>query len=127
MSVPSPRHERARLWQALALGPRILALDAALAADPSLDVVEVHPEVCFAELTGEVLPPKKTTAGATRRIAALQAWRPDVLDTLADTPGDVPLDDALDALAALWSAVRWGAGRARTLPEGATDRPFIAV
>lgn len=113
--------------QALALGPRILALEAALAAGPALDVVEVHPEVSFAELAGAVLPPKKSVSGAARRIAALQSWRPDVLEALSQTPQDVPLDDALDALAALWSATRWRTGRARVLPPGATAAPFIAV
>ena len=61
-----------------------------------------------------------------KRILAVDD-EPDVLDTLADTPRDVPLDDALDALAALWSAVRWRDGRARTLPDGAAERPFIVV
>ena len=64
---------------------------------------------------------------ATERLAALLSWRGDVADALATAPPDVPVDDALDALAALWSAVRWRDGQARTVPADATQRPFIAV
>jgi predicted RNase H-like nuclease len=113
--------------QALGLATRILALDAALAANPALIAVEVHPELSFAELAGRVLVRKKSAAGVGERIAALLTWRDDIATTLASVPPDVPIDDALDALAALWSAVRWRDDRARTLPAAAVERPFIAI
>lgn len=113
--------------QALGLASRILALDAALAADPSLRVVEVHPELSFAALAGRVLARKKSAAGVGQRIAALSAWCADVAPALGSAPPDVPIDDALDALAALWSAVRWRDGTARTLPPDARTPPFIAI
>ena len=113
--------------QALGLASRILALDAALAADPSLCVVEVHPELSFATLAGRVLDRKKSAAGVGQRMAALSAWREDIATALGSAPADVPIDEALDALAALWSAVRWRDGSARTLPPDARTRPFIAI
>ncbi len=54
--------------QALHLAPRILALDAALASREPRLVVEVHPELSFAELSGGVLDRK--TFGWRRAAAA---------------------------------------------------------
>lgn len=113
--------------QALGLATRILALDAAVDEASGRTVIEVHPELSFAALAGRVLERKKSAAGVGQRVAALHAWRGDIADVLGAAPTDVPVDDALDALAALWSAVRWRDGRGRTLPEGASTRPFIAV
>lgn len=113
--------------QALALGPRILALDQVVAAHPNRSIVEVHPELSFAALAGRVLDSKKRAAGVGQRISALATWLPGVAEIVGRAPADVPIDDALDALAALWSATRWRDGTARTLPAGAHRRPFIAV
>lgn len=113
--------------QARALGPRILALDAALAAMPGHRVVEVHPELSFAELAGHVLDRKKSPEGVEQRLTALAEWVPGVHGLVALRPRDVPLDDALDALAALWSAVRWRDGLARSLPPDALSAPRIVV
>ena len=90
------------------LVPKIREVDA-VADDPRL--VEVHPELSLAELAGTgPLVSKKTAAGRAARLTLLRDWLPD----LAAVPGG---DDGLDALAAAWSALRWQAGRARTLPE----------
>jgi predicted RNase H-like nuclease len=113
--------------QALALGPRILSLDSHLASAPRHRVVEVHPEISFAELAGRVLVSKKSAAGVGQRVAALETWLPSTARTLAEAPFDVPVDDALDAMAALWSAVRWRDGQARTLPSVAATAPRIVV
>lgn len=91
-------------WNLLA---RVREVDAR-ADDPRL--VEVHPELSFAELAGEVLASKKTVAGRAARLAALRTWLP----SLPAVPGG---DDWPDALAAAWSAGRWHAGTARTLPD----------
>lgn len=113
--------------QALHLAPRILALDAALADRPGHRVVEVHPELSFAELAGRVLDRKATPEGIGQRVAAVRTWLPEVDAVIARRPSGVPLVDALDALAALWSAARWRDGRARTIPARATEAPFIVV
>jgi predicted RNase H-like nuclease len=94
--------------------PRVREVDE-VADDPRL--VEVHPELSFAHLTGTgPLPSKKTAAGRAARVEALRGWLPDLA---AD---DVPAgDDGLDALAVAWSAQRWLAGTATTLPA---DPPY---
>jgi predicted RNase H-like nuclease len=96
---------------------RIREVDA-VADDPRL--VEVHPELSFAVLGGGALPSKKTAAGRAARLAALDGWLRAA--TLEDVPAG---DDGVDALACAWSALRWYAGTARTLPElpsGGVDR-----
>lgn len=92
------------------LVPKVREVDG-VADDPRL--VEVHPELSFAELGGTgALPSKKTAAGRALRIETLRGWLPDLI---AD---DVPAgDDGLDALAVAWSAHRWLAGAARTVPD----------
>lgn len=112
--------------QAMGLAERILALDAALTV-ASATVIEVHPEVSFAELTGRPLTSKKSARGVAERLLALDAALPQARDALAQTPPDVPVDDALDALVALWSARRWRDGAARTLPPNSHEPPFIGV
>lgn len=116
--------------QAMGLAERILVLDDVLAhttTDGHAIVLEVHPELAFAEMTGTVLASKKSAAGVGQRLVALGAWLDDVDRALSGAPPDVPVDDALDALAAAWSAARWRDGRARTLPSSATSPPFIVV
>jgi len=113
--------------QALGLAERVLALDRALHRRSRVRVVEVHPELSFTELTGRTLPSKKSAAGVAARFAALRGWRPDTEQVVARAPADVPIDDALDALAALWSALRWREGLARTLPADALAPPFVAI
>ena len=88
------------------------------ASDPRL--VEVHPELAFVELSGKVLPAKKTAQGVARRIQALDGWV-DVLGALTSAPPRVPVDDALDALAAAWTAVRVAAGTSRSFPADGGD------
>jgi predicted RNase H-like nuclease len=97
------------------LVPKMREVDAA-ADDPRL--VEVHPELSFVALAGTpaALPSKKTPDGRALRTALLRRWLPDL-----DARDGVPRgDDALDALAAAWSAARWVAGTARSLPERPT-------
>jgi predicted RNase H-like nuclease len=76
---------------------------------------------------GPPLASKKSAAGVGQRLAALRPWLPSVEAALGGCPSDVPIDDALDALACLWTAERWAAGTAMTIPEGASRPPFIAV
>ena len=84
-----------------------------IADDPR--VVEVHPELSFAALAGRVLAPKRTATGRAERVAALRSWLPGAFD-IAELPGGRDAVDALDALAAAWSARRWLTGHATCLP-----------
>lgn len=99
--------------QALGLAARILDVDRLL---PEPRIIEVHPELSFLEMTGRVLDSKKSASGATQRIEALTAWDPAVTAALAHRPSGVPMDDALDALAALWTAQRHAAGASCGIP-----------
>jgi predicted RNase H-like nuclease len=93
-------------------------------------VVEVHPETSFAVMAahfGLPLPPgKRSAAGAAHRVRLLQRTLPglDVVEALTGVPvgcgprDRVPVDDALDALAAACSALRHAYGQARVLGTG---------
>lgn len=106
--------------QALALSPRVLDVDRCL---PDDRLIEVHPEISFAEMTGGVLAPKKGSIGEAQRLAALAVNLGDQIDDLTAfmnlRPRAVPLNDALDALAVLWTAIRHQRGLSRSLPERA--------
>ena len=78
-------------------------------------LVEVHPELSFAALAGRVLAPKRTAEGRAERLAALDTWLPGAVGR-SDLPSGPLAIDALDALAAAWSAARHLAGTARVLP-----------
>jgi predicted RNase H-like nuclease len=88
--------------------PKIREVDD-VADDPRL--VEVHPEVSFARMTGQVLPSKHSAIGRSARLAAVSTCWPEI-ETVPHG------DDGLDALAAAWSARRWWLGQAETLPPG---------
>jgi predicted RNase H-like nuclease len=102
--------------QAFGLREKILEVDAWVRSRPTVAVLEVHPELSFAVMTGApVLAKKKTDEGQTARLAALAAAGiapPSVLK------GDgYAADDVLDACAAAWTAARRTTGLARSLPE----------
>ena len=101
--------------QAFALRAKILEVDAWLRSRPTVDVVEVHPEVSFTTMTGGPLPGKRTPEGQQARLDALAAAgvaRPSVLKGSGYAP-----DDVLDACAVAWSAHRRATGEARWLPD----------
>lgn len=103
--------------QAFALRPKILEVDAWLRTRPTVDVVEVHPEVSFAAMRGGAPVPagKRTDDGQRQRLEALAAAgvaRPSVLSGRG-----YGADDVLDACAVAWSAARRAAGVARSLPD----------
>ncbi len=103
--------------QAWHIVARITELDRWISPERQRKVVEVHPELSFRRLDPRVVEPKRTARGAGQRIRALTG--PYDLD-LAELPREVPLVDALDALAAAWSAERHRAGAAEVL-GGDTD------
>ncbi len=101
--------------QAFALRAKILEVDSWLLSRPTVDVVEVHPEVSFATMSGGPLPGKRTAEGQQARLAALAAAgiaRPSLLKGSGYAP-----DDVLDACAVAWSAHRRATGEARWLPD----------
>ena len=111
---------RAISRQTFHIGAKILEWDA-LPQRPA-QVVEVHPELAFRRLAPTVaFAAKKTARGAGQRIAALAGWLPPAR-ALGDLPTGVRLDDALDALAAAWSAGRWARGVAEVLGPERDDR-----
>jgi predicted RNase H-like nuclease len=98
--------------QAYALRRRILEVDALAEHDER--IVEVHPEVSFAELAAAVLTHSKRTAeGLVERRRLLAGAGIDV----PEAPG-VPEADLLDAAVAAWTARRYRHGKAKPLPEG---------
>jgi predicted RNase H-like nuclease len=83
-------------------------------------LIEVHPEVSFSILAGEVLTSKKKPPGRSARRALLERAFPEVeitssIDALEYPTKEVAEDDQLDACVALWSAIRFAEGRAEIL------------
>lgn len=104
--------------QAFNICPKIADVDAAL--DPALQdrVVEAHPELTFLELRGGggVVDPKRSAAGRAARRVLLAGVLPGAAHALSSRPRGAAADDALDALAVLWTARRYAEGRAVRVP-----------
>jgi predicted RNase H-like nuclease len=106
---------------------RSAVLEAEAVARHDRRLVEVHPELTFVALSGRVLPGKRTAAGVAARLGALtgelEPWLGEgaVLAAVAACPPGVPVDDALDALAAAATAGRLAAGVARSYPQRPLD------
>jgi predicted RNase H-like nuclease len=98
-----------QMWNIVA---KVTEVDAWIGPERQRTVVEVHPELSFRALDPHVDAPKKTARGTGQRLRALGAW---VDLDLAEAPAGVPVDDALDAVAAAWSAARWRDGVAEVL------------
>lgn len=103
--------------QAYGLRHRVLEAER-FAAGAGHPVLEVHPEVVFAELHSRPLTVRKPTwAGAALRHRLL-ADRDIALDGDLGLAGhDVAVDDVLDAAAVAWTARRYATGVARSLPD----------
>lgn len=104
--------------QAFSFAPKVAEVDRFMT--PSLQAVlrEVHPELCFMEMTGgPPLPRKKTAAGRAARLRALAGVGLGGAAALLDRslPGAKP-DDVLDACAAAWSALRITKGAEASYP-----------
>lgn len=71
-------------------------------------LIEIHPELVFADLAGEPLAePKKTWNGQRRRLALLEEVGVTLPAELRSA-GRVPPDDIIDAAAVAWAAWRTG-------------------
>lgn len=101
--------------QAYALSANVRVVDDLARNDPRL--IEVHPEVSFRALIGHVLVHAKSTwnGQAIRRGALDDAGIR--LPELLEEAGGVPPADVLDAAVAAWSARRFAAGEAQSLPS----------
>jgi len=86
--------------QSWALVPKIAQLDATVRQ--GRQVLEVHPEVAFAEVAGQVLPRKRSWAGIAMRTRLLEHVG---IELPSRFPGDrCPPDDVLDAAICAWVA-----------------------
>ena len=99
--------------QAFGIYGRIAAVDTVVTPATQTRLVEIHPELAFRELAGDV-GTKHDAAGLNRRETALRQALPPF--DLTERPPRVRRDDALDALACAWSARRWLAGTAVLVP-----------
>ncbi len=101
--------------QAYALGAKILEVDKWIRSGPGAEVIEVHPELSFARMSGSpLLSRKKDPEGALERRHAL------VSQGLTAPPwfrgSGFAEDDLLDACAAVWSAARHDRGTSESFP-----------
>ena len=108
--------------QSFGITRKVQEVDLALHAYPDHleSVYEVHPELCFTQLHGGVpmAHAKKTAAGRGERLHLLRDSFGDTAELLLDqrVRREVSADDVLDALVALWSAMRIGRGEHVSLP-----------
>ena len=108
--------------QSFAITRKVHEVDLALEEAPNDDprVYEVHPELCFAGLNrGRPMAfAKKKSAGRAERLDLLSRAFGDAPARLVEERirKQVGLDDVLDALAALWSAIRIGSDLHESLP-----------
>ena len=116
--------------QSHGLRKRILEVDELLRSAPpgAASWFEVHPELSFAALGGEVVEaPKKTDAGRVRReellagVGLLPAIAGEV-GACSELAGRLAPDDLLDAAVVAWSAARARTGEARRFGRGALQR-----
>jgi len=103
--------------QAFSLKPKMLQVQQWV-RETSLRVVEVHPEVSFAQLAGKPLDLRKSTwAGAVRRRALLADAGVVLAGELGEVGEAVAVDDILDAAVAAWTARRVVRGQALSMPD----------
>lgn len=112
---------RAISKQAWGIVPKIREVDTVLRARPDLKriVLEVHPEICFHELTAGHMPHRKATAeGQEARRMALSAVFADFhAIEKGGRMAALKSVDLLDAAVACWTAIRLATGRARSIPS----------
>lgn len=99
-----------QLWYLL---DRIADVDEVMSPQEQQRTMEVHPELALRRMGGVTdLPPKRLVAGRQVRLEILRSWLPDPVATVAAAPRPAKPDDAIDALACAWSALRVVAGTA---------------
>jgi predicted RNase H-like nuclease len=114
--------------QSFGLFASIRELRAALAGTGATHWWETHPETAFALMNGNTpLASKRSALGVAQRLRALRAHFPGLDDLLLESPPRVPIDDILDAFAALWSAQRIATDRATLFGPGDRDDEGFAI
>ena len=106
--------------QSFAIFAKLREVDALVTPAMQSRVVEVHPEVCFYEMNAgkPVLASKKKSKGRRIRLDLLRRlWCPGahLILSLGRSSG-IKRDDAIDAMAACWTAERIVRGKSITLP-----------
>jgi predicted RNase H-like nuclease len=102
--------------QAWFLVPKIRQLDELVRPLPPGRVLEVHPELAFAALTGAPMAsPKRSPAGRREREVALGRVFAGIEQLAARRLAGAAPDDVLDACALAWSAGRLAAGRGESV------------
>jgi predicted RNase H-like nuclease len=108
--------------QAFGIVRAVAAVDACVSAADDDRIVECHPEVAFCLMGGGPgLAGKRTFDGATIRRQLLASVWPGIDAALRERPARAADDDALDALACAWSALRFARGEHVSLGDGARD------
>ncbi|HJQ39203.1 MAG TPA: DUF429 domain-containing protein [Thermoanaerobaculia bacterium] len=107
--------------QAWAIVPKVAQIDRLLQRHRHLRgrVYEVHPEVSFAAWNEH--EPMAASKHSKKGLAARRALAEAHFGSLPPVPKHAGENDALDALAALWTAERILAGRARELGDARAD------
>ncbi len=117
-AIDAPSQAKATEWnrqnggpgisaQAFGLFASIRQLRTALSGPAHAHWWETHPETAFAAMnSGAPMASKKSARGVGQRLAELRRHFPTIDDCLEHAPNKVPIDDVLDAIAALWSAQR---------------------
>ena len=115
-------------YQALSLVPRMAEIDQFTRLDLELEqwLLEVHPDVSFAEMAGRPLALKHSPDGARERLDLLRREFPDIDTQLATSPWPkkkAPQTVIFNAYAVLWSALRFtrGPGHYHQLGGGERD------
>jgi len=102
--------------QAYALSEKVLQVDAWVRGRPGTRVIEVHPELSFARMSGApLLERKKDAAGVRARREALAAH--GIVAPAWFRGAGFGEDDLLDACAVAWTAVRHALGVSESYPE----------
>jgi predicted RNase H-like nuclease len=109
--------------QSFALYPKLREVDAFLCANRPMRrrFLEVHPEVSFALWRGgrPMLHGKKSARGRRARMALIEKSWPGLAARLRNDLGrsGYRIDDLLDAIAALWSTIRFAQRTHESFPE----------
>lgn len=108
--------------QSFNLLPKIAEADGIVRGGRNRSVIEVHPEAAFTEMNDGVplANGKKTAAGVDERWALLTKRLPGMTGEVPRVRG-AATDDVVDAIAALWSTVRWRRGEAHAFGNGEVD------
>jgi predicted RNase H-like nuclease len=102
--------------QAFALKEKLFEVDH-WARGHAGQVVEVHPEVSFAQLAGPVLEPKRSWTGQRQRHRLLAEAGLRVPENIGIAGIRADSDDVLDAAVAAWTAGRVATGQAVSYPD----------